>query len=126
MILKLIKNTKGDSTLLFLLFLIVISVMFLHATGTISHNVALRSHMVRISEEIAMNIASAGMNMVAASEGRTEIDQTAADQIAREVLERESAADAIHSISLNNSAVRVEINFNGIRAVSTVQTLNLQ
>ena len=123
---RLLKDTKGDSTFLFLLFLLVVAVMFLHATSIISHNVALRSHVVRLSEEIAMNIATAGMDMTAASEGRTEIDQTVADNIAREVLERESAADATYNISLSNGVVQVEINFNDIRAISTAQTLNLQ
>jgi len=121
---KILKDKRGDSTFLFLLFLLVVSVMFLHATATISHNVALRSHLVRLSEEIAMNVAAAGMDMVAASEGRTEINQTAADQIAREVLERESAADATYSIRLDNGAVLVEVDFNGIKATSEAQTLN--
>jgi len=123
---RVLKDIKGESTFLFLIFLLVVSVMFLHATAVISHNVALRSHMVRISEEIAMNVAAAGMNMTAASEGRTEIDQSAADNIAREVLERENAADAIYSIRLNNGAVLVEINYNNFRATSVAQALNFQ
>ena len=123
---RLLKDTKGDSTFLFLIFLLVVAVMFLHATSAISHNVALRSHLVRLSEEIAMNIATAGLDMNAALEGRTEIDQTIADNIAWEVLERESAADATYNISLSNGVVQVEINFNDIRAISTAQTLNLQ
>jgi len=122
---RLIKDTKGDSTLLFLLFLIVISVMFLHATVTISRNVALRSQVIRISEEIAMNVASAGMDMTAATEGRTEIDPITAENIARGVLTREGVTGATYTISLQSGSVLVDLRFNNIRATSAVRVLNI-
>jgi len=122
---RLIKDTKGDSTLLFLLFLIVISVMFLHATVTISRNVALRSQVIRISEEIAMNVASAGMDMTAATEGRTEIDQITAENIARGVLTREGVTGATYTISLQSGSVLVDLRFNNMRATSAVRVLNI-
>lgn len=123
---RLLKDKKGDSTFLFLLFLLVVSVMFLHAISIISHNIALRSHMNRVSEEIAMNVAAAGMDMTAAMEGRTEINEEAANDIAREVLQREGATDATYVISLSDGAVLVEMVFEGIRATSEAQTLNIQ
>jgi hypothetical protein len=123
---RLLKDKKGDSTFLFLLFLLVVSVMFLHAISVISHNIALRSHMNRVSEEIALNVAAAGMDMTAAMEGRTEINEEAANDIAREVLQREGATDATYVISLSNGAVLVEMVFEGIRATSEAQTLNIQ
>jgi len=122
---RLIKDTKGDSTLLFLLFLIVISVMFLHATVTISRNVALRSQVIRISEEIAMNVASAGMDMTAATEGRTEIDQITAENIARGVLTREGVTGATYTISLQSGSVLVDLRFNNMRATNAVRVLNI-
>jgi len=120
---KFLKDTRGDSTLLFLLFLIVISVMFLHSTTIISRNVALRSQLTRISEEIAMNVATAGMSITAASVGRTEIDVAVANNIAREVLLREGATGVTSNISLNNNIVLVEVVFNNIRARSTIQVV---
>jgi len=122
---RLLKDKKGDSTFLFLLFLLVVSVMFLHAISIISHNIALRSHMNRVSEEIAMNVAAAGMDMTAAMEGRTEINEEAVNDIAREVLQREGATDATYVISLSNGVVLVDLRFNNMRATSAVRVLNI-
>jgi hypothetical protein len=122
---KLLHDEKGESTVLTLLFLVVIGVMSLHAVTVFSHHVALRSHLSRLAEEIAGNVVTAGMCATAAQAGRSEVDQGAAGRIAREIVEREGATGAAFEVRLNQGGglVTVVVHHGGIPGVGLAATL---
>lgn len=122
---KILRDEKGESTVLMLLFLVVIGVMSLHAVTVFSHHVAMRSHLSRMAEEVAANVVTAGMCAAAARAGRTEIDQAAAGRIAREIIDREGAAGAIFDVRLNpgGALITVVLRHGGIPGVGLAATL---
>jgi len=122
---KILRDEKGESTVLMLLFLVVIGVMALHAVTVFSHHVAMRSHLSRMAEEIAGNVVTAGMCAVAARVGTNEVDQAIAGRIAREITDREGAAGATFDVSLNpgGALVTVVVRHGGIPGAGAAATL---
>lgn len=122
---KILHDEKGESTVLTLLFLVVIGVMSLHATTVFSHHVALRSHLSRTAEEIAANVVTAGMCAASARAGRNEIDQAAAGRFAREIIEREGAGGATFEVRLSagGALVTVVVRHGGIPGAGSAATL---
>ncbi|HHW56759.1 MAG TPA: hypothetical protein GXX15_03610 [Clostridia bacterium] len=76
------KDKRGDAVLLFMLFLIIFSILFMYAVHSISRGVGAREELVKICDEIALNIAVSAVNMQYAQSGDLIIDTNKAYSLA--------------------------------------------
>ncbi|WP_029687661.1 hypothetical protein [Thermoanaerobacter sp. A7A] len=76
------KDKRGDAVLLFMLFLIIFSILFMYAVHSISRGVGAREELVKICDEIALNIAVPAVNMQYAQSGDLIIDTNKAYSLA--------------------------------------------
>lgn len=95
--------------LLFLLFLMWVGILFLNATGEVSVGVAVRSQLARVCDEIALNIARAGLDEAALQAGVVAIDINKANTIANEAFARWGIPAASFTAQAVNGQVVVTV-----------------
>ncbi|SHF27945.1 hypothetical protein SAMN02745195_02258 [Thermoanaerobacter uzonensis DSM 18761] len=71
---RFFQDKRGDAVLLFMLFLTVSSLLFMYAVQSISRGVGAREELVKICDEIALNIAVSAVQMEYAQSGDLVID----------------------------------------------------
>lgn len=79
---KFFKDKRGDAVLIFMLFLIIFSILFMYGVHSISRGVGAREELVKICDEIALNIAVSAVNMQYAQSGDLVVDTSKAYSLA--------------------------------------------
>ncbi|AEM79745.1 hypothetical protein [Thermoanaerobacter wiegelii] len=77
-----LKDKRGDAVLLFMLFLMIFSILFMYAVYSISRGVGAREELVKVCDEIALNIAVSAVNMQYAQSGDLAVDTNKAYSLA--------------------------------------------
>ncbi|ERM92498.1 hypothetical protein O163_04865 [Caldanaerobacter subterraneus subsp. yonseiensis KB-1] len=78
----LFQDKRGDAVLLFMLFLLIFSILFMYAVYNISRGVGAREELVKVCDEIALNIAVSAVDMQHAQSGDLAVDISKAYSLA--------------------------------------------
>ncbi|KKC28826.1 hypothetical protein [Caldanaerobacter subterraneus] len=108
-----LKDRKGDAVLLFMLFLIIFSILFMHAVYSISRGVGAREELVKICDEIALNIAVSAVNMQYAQSGDLIIDTNKAYSLALNTFKDLGVPVKNVSIAVKNRYIYVTASVSG-------------
>jgi len=111
---RLYRDTRGEAMLLSLLFLIWVGILFLAATGEISVGVAVRSQLARVCDEIALNVARAGLDDSALQAGALVVDEPRAHAIAVDAFARSGITGASFTVNVVGEEVVVRATVGGI------------
>jgi hypothetical protein len=103
--------------LLSLLFLIWVGILFLAATGEISVGVAVRSQLTRICEEIALNVARAGLDEDALQAGDLVLHEPRAHAIAVDAFARSRITGPSFTVNVVGDEIVVRATVGSISAL---------
>jgi len=81
---KLLRDKKGDAVLLFMLFLIILSILFMQVVYSVSRGIGAREYLVKVCDEIALNIVTSAVDMASMEAGTLVIDMSEANTIAND------------------------------------------
>ncbi|KHO61649.1 hypothetical protein THYS13_20860 [Thermoanaerobacter sp. YS13] len=79
---RFFQDKRGDAVLLFMVFLVVASLLLLYANLSISRGVGAREELVKVCDEIALNIAVSAVDMQYTQTGDLVIDANKAYSLA--------------------------------------------
>ena len=114
---RLQRDMRGEAMLLSLLFLMVVGILLLAATGEISVGVATRSQLARVCDEIAVNVSRAGLDEAALQAGALVLDEQRARAIAAEAFTRAGITGASFVVDVVGEEVVVRATVGDISAI---------
>jgi Tfp pilus assembly protein PilZ len=107
------KDKRGDAVLLFMLFLIIFSILFMYAVHSISRGVGAREELVKICDEIALNIAVSAVDMQYAQTGDLVVNTSKAYSLALNTFKDLSIPVKNVSVTVKNKYIYVTASVSG-------------
>ncbi|MGB9808975.1 MAG: hypothetical protein ACPLSA_02885 [Caldanaerobacter sp.] len=110
---RFFQDKRGDAVLLFMVFLVVLSLFLMHANFNISRGVGAREELVKICDEIALNIAVSAVQMEYVQSGDLVIDTNRAYSLALNTFKDLGVPVKNVSIAVKNRYIYVTASISG-------------
>jgi Tfp pilus assembly protein PilZ len=110
---RFFQDKRGDAVLLFMVFLVVASLLLLYANLSISRGIGAREELVKICDEIALNIAASAVDMQYAQSGDLVVDTSKAYYLALNTFKDLNIPVKDVSITVKNRYIYVTASVSG-------------
>jgi len=117
----LVKDKRGESMMLFLLFVIWFGLMFMGMTYQMTRGVATMSHLSRLSDEVAVNVSMVGLDRLELQAGRVALDMSVTEPLIRNTLDNEGLTDYTFTVGIQDGGVVLVITWRGVSATGVAR-----
>lgn len=108
-----LKDKRGDAVLLFLIFLVFLSLLFMQVVYYVTNGISAREYLVKVCDEIAYNISLNALDINSAEKGEVVIDITKANKYAEDTFKNLNIPTKNVIVEVKNNYVYVTIVVDG-------------